>query len=153
MGLSRWLLITAVFVGSIGAGYFLFSSVGSLGPINAPELDWRALRDYDYIKGEAPASLKALDGQMVKMAGFMVPLEDDMRNATEFLLVPTPQACIHVPPPPPNQMILVDMQSGHETKVTSGPIWIYGTLKLVAKKHQYGESSFQMSGLQVEPYR
>jgi hypothetical protein len=121
--------------------------------MEAAEVDWRALGDLDYITGNAPETLKSLDGKVVKIPGFMVPLEDNMKAVTQFLLVPSPQACIHVPPPPPNQMVLVDMETGHEAKVEYGPIWIYGTLHLKSKRHMYGESSFSMSGVAIEPYR
>lgn len=83
----------------------------------------------------------------------MVPLEDSQQSVTEFLLVPTPQACIHVPPPPPNQMVLIDMDANSKTEAEFGPIWVIGKLQLRSKRHQFGESSFVMTGLRIEPYR
>ena len=55
---------------------------------------------------DAPV-VKALDGQSVSLPGFVVPLEGDSELITEFLLVPYFGACIHVPPPPPNQPIWI----------------------------------------------
>ncbi len=81
----------------------------------------------------------------------MVPLEDSQKDVIEFLLVPSPQACIHVPPPPPNQMVYVKMKKG--TDVAMGPIWVYGTLNLVTKKSMYGDASFELIGDAVEPYK
>ncbi|MGL4829805.1 MAG: DUF3299 domain-containing protein, partial [Vibrio sp.] len=46
-----------------------------------------------------------LNGSRVKIPGFVIPLEGDDQKVTEFLLVPYFGACIHVPPPPPNQII------------------------------------------------
>ena len=53
---------------------------------------------------------KSLDGATVRLPGFIIPL-DARRDGVldEFLLVPYFGACIHVPPPPPNQLVYVRM--------------------------------------------
>lgn len=153
MSRSRLLVISSVFVISIAAGFYLFRAVGSGSLVDATEVEWRTLGDLDYISGKATPDLQSLDGKTVKIPGFMVPLEDNSKSVAQFLLVPSPQACVHVPPPPPNQMVLVDMEAGHEAKVEFGPIWIYGVLHLHSKRHMYGESSFQLTGVAVEPYK
>src|SRR5690606_35777506 len=107
--------------------------------LDGVEVDWRLLGEMDYITGKSSSELEALNGKAVKIPGFMVPLEDEMSSVKEFLLVPSPQACIHVPPPPPNQMVYVRMKKG--TEVVNGPIWVYGTLNLVTKRSMYGEAS------------
>ena len=81
----------------------------------------------------------------------MVPLEDNQRKVTEFLLVPSPQACIHVPAPPPNQMVYVKMKKG--VPAADGPIWVYGDFEITLKQSQYGEASFELTGDYVEPYQ
>lgn len=134
------------------AGAALFKVLSSGGPsLNGVEVDWRLLGEMDYITGKSSSELQALNGKAVKIPGFMVPLEDEMNSVKEFLLVPSPQACIHVPPPPPNQMVYVRMKKGHP--VANGPIWVYGTLNLVTKKSMYGEASFELVGDAIEPYR
>ncbi len=153
MSKTKIIVFTSVFVLSILAGVFLFQNRSTLSMGDTVEVDWKLLGELDYITGQAPSELQALDGQEVRIPGFMVPLEDDMKSVTEFLLVPSPQACIHVPPPPPNQMVLVEMDGTENTKVEFGPIWIYGKLQLHSKRHQYGESSFVMKGRHIEPYR
>lgn len=153
MATSRIVLVAGAFILSLGLGFMLFKSVGSGALVDATEVDWRTLGDLDYITGEATPNLKSLDGKMVKIPGFMVPLEDEQKAVKTFLLVPSPQACIHVPPPPPNQMVLIEMDASRDAKVEFGPIWVYGTLKLHSKRHLYGESSFQMVGVAIEPYR
>lgn len=104
------------------------------------------------MSGKSPPELKALDGKPVKIPGFMVPLEDNMKAVTEFLLVPSPQACVHVPAPPPNQMVFVKMV-GTSPEVAYGPIWVFGKLNLVTKKSVYGEASFEIEGQRIEPYK
>lgn len=115
-------------------------------------LDWQALRELEIETGVVSPRLKALDGTKVKLPGFMVPLEDNRQEVSEFLLVPSPQACIHVPPPPANQMVLVHM-TGDPTKMAWGPVWAEGILRISPGKHQYGTSSFQMMAQRTEPYK
>jgi hypothetical protein len=81
----------------------------------------------------------------------MVPLEDNRAEVTEFLLVPNPQACVHAPAPPSNQMVYVRMVNG-PTKMIYGPIWVEGTLRVSPQVHQYGSAGFQMYGDLTEPY-
>ena len=64
--------------------------------------------------------VKALDGQLVKLPGYIVPLDvTEEGRVTEFLLVPYYGACIHVPPPPPNQIIHVTLA----TPIALGDLW------------------------------
>jgi uncharacterized protein len=115
------------------------------------EVSWEILNQLDYITGQSTAELKAFDGQKIKVPGFMVPLEDNAKLVAEFLLVPTPQACVHVPPPPSNQMVYVIMKN--PTQAVYGPVWVYGKFKIASKKHMYGEASFEIEGEYVEAYR
>jgi hypothetical protein len=146
----KWVLVALlVFSTAVGIGVYFIKGAGGGSGI---EIDWRLLNQMDYITHNAPTEIKQLDGQRVKMPGFMVPLEDEARKVTEFLLVPTPQACIHVPPPPPNQMVYVRMKNGIESK-QGLPIWVYGKFKVNTVKSQYGEVSFEMEGEEVEDYQ
>lgn len=149
--MKKWVL-AGVLILSIVAGAVIYHTVLSRsGALSGVEVDWRLLGDMDYITGKASSELSALNGKPVKIPGFMVPLEDEQRDVVEFLLVPSPQACIHVPPPPPNQMVYVKMKRGAE--VAMGPIWVYGTLNLVTKKSMYGDASFELVGEAIEPYK
>ena len=152
MSKSKIILSICVVILAVLGGIFFFQNRSGVGG-DAPEVDWRKLGELDYISGKASPDLAALEGKMVRIPGFMVPLEDSQKSVTEFLLVPTPQACIHVPPPPPNQMVLVEMDASAQAKVEFGPIWVYGILSLHSKRHQYGESSFTMKGMRIEQYR
>lgn len=149
--MQKWILLGA-FVISAALGAVVYQKLsGSMGG-DGVEVTWDLLGQMDYITGKAGSELGSLDNQKVKVPGFMVPLEDSMKEVTEFLLVPTPQACIHVPPPPANQMVFVKMKRSG-TEVAYGPIWVHGTLRLTPKKHMYGESSFELDGDSIEVYR
>jgi hypothetical protein len=117
------------------------------------EVDWRMLRLLDYETGSKPPELAELDGKFVKVPGFVVPLDDDDTGLSEFLLVPSPQACIHVPPPPPNQMVMVRMTGGKAPQRSWGPVWILGRLHIATQDSQYGKISYMMTGDSSEPYR
>ncbi|MEN0059161.1 MAG: DUF3299 domain-containing protein [Bdellovibrio sp.] len=149
--MKKWTLL-GLFIMAIVAGAALYQVVvSSRSGLAGVEVDWRLLGEMDYITGSASSELQALNGKAVKIPGFMVPLEDNQKDVVEFLLVPSPQACIHVPPPPPNQMVYVKMKKG--TDVAMGPIWVYGTLNLVTKKSMYGDASFEIIGEAIEPYK
>jgi uncharacterized protein len=120
---------------------------------NPVTVDWRMLRTLDYRTGEMPAELKALDGKEVRIPGFMVPLEDWAEEATEFLLVPFFGACIHVPPPPPNQLVYVEMANRRKAKVNMyDPVWVVGRLKIDMMESVYGAVGFQLTGMEIKPY-
>ena len=116
------------------------------------EVDWNLLRKLNYQTGQAEPDLKEKDGQRVKIPGYVVPLDDDTDQAPEFLLVPSPQACIHVPPPPPNQMILVRMGGGNIPKRSWGPVWIKGMLQIQQTDSPFGKTAFKLIGEDAEKY-
>lgn len=116
-------------------------------------VDWRILGGLDLNTGKAPASLAALDGKLVKIAAFIVPLEDNMQEADEFLLVPYFGACVHTPPPPPNQMVYVKMKGGKTVKIGWwDPVMFEGVLHLKQTESVYGASYYEMEGVDSKPY-
>jgi uncharacterized protein len=121
---------------------------------NVPAVDWRVLLGLNYRTGEVSAALKSLDGKRVRVPGFMVPLEDGADGVDEFLLVPYFGACIHTPPPPPNQMVYIKMDRGRRVKIDIwNPVWVEGTLKIQEVDSPYGAVGFELTGLTVSPYR
>jgi hypothetical protein len=96
-------------------------------------IDWKILRTLDFRTGKASDTLRFLETRRVRLPGFIVPLEDFQDRAKEFLLVPYFGACVHLPPPPPNQMIYVTMN--RETTISWwNPVWIEGTLQVINYK-------------------
>ena len=82
--------------------------------------------------GSPPAVVASLDGKRVQIGGYVVPLDFDATRVKEFLLVPFVGACIHVPPPPPNQIVYVKAEGGVDVKGTFDPVWVTGTLTVTA---------------------
>lgn len=98
--------------------------------------------------------VQALEGQRVKLPGFVVPLEMDAERIDQFLLVPYYGACIHVPPPPANQTVHVVMREG-----TAFPghlfdtVWVTGTIRVERLSSQLGEAGYRMENASVVPYQ
>ena len=64
------------------------------------------------IEGDGESIVTAVDGRDVTLEGFLVPIDFDADRTSEFLLVSFYGACIHVPPPPPNQIVFVTFREG-----------------------------------------
>ena len=99
---------------------------------------------------EMPKILADLDKKKVKMAGYIVPLTDNFEILDEFLLVPTPQACVHVPAPPPNLIVHVKLKKALPVEKVSNPSWILGPLQIRTTENLYGESAYQMVADRLE---
>jgi uncharacterized protein len=117
-------------------------------------LMWEDLQQLDLRTGSMPASLKKLDGMIVRIPGYVIPLEDSDQSVSEFLLVPYPLACIHVPAPPPNLIVHVKMDKGKKVAFDFyAPVWAQGRIKIQNTQNMYTESSYSMTGLLIEPYQ
>lgn len=99
---------------------------------------------------KAPVNL-AIVGQPVRIAGYVVPLEESADGLTEFLLVPTYGACIHTPPPPSNQIIHVVPRAAAKVK-SMDVVWISGVLTYLRNDSTMGTSSWRLEAVTVQPY-
>jgi len=81
-------------------------------------------------KERAGAVDTQLNGVSVKMPGYVLPLEYSDHKITEFLLVPWVGACIHTPPPPPNQIVhvVLDKDNAFESRSVYEPVWVAGEM-------------------------
>jgi len=119
----------------------------------AVNIDWRVLAGLDYSNGKSTDTLKKLDGKLVRIPGFVVPLDDMQEEGAEFLLVPYYGACVHTPPPPPNQIVMVGMAGKKSVKLNLfDAVWMSGRLKIATVESPYGAVGYQLEGLKVEPY-
>ena len=116
------------------------------------EVTWETLKTLEVdpktknptAKGELAKSL----GKEITMKGFMMPLDYDAKTVVEFLFMPYIPACMHVPPPPPNQLVLVKMKNGTKVQPSFYPIELTGKLSLDVNKDL--ESSYKMEGLKIK---
>lgn len=71
-----------------------------------------------------------LNGKNIRLPGYLLPLEFKDKEVTEFLLVPWVGACIHTPPPPPNQIVHVKLNKGFEIgDDIFTAVWVNGLMK------------------------
>ncbi|MFM7065771.1 MAG: DUF3299 domain-containing protein [Gammaproteobacteria bacterium] len=142
------------------------------------ELEWEELlpedrrKDYnagppaathDYLSGEGGLAAQQvmdftvnpkLDGQMVKLPGFIVPLElDDAGKVTEFFLVPYFGACIHVPPPPANQMVYVTLKQGIQLDSMYAAFWVTGRMTAKGKSTRLGAAAYGIAATRLDEYK
>jgi len=117
---------------------------------NSPE----AAAIYDEVR----ASLKAapvvaeLDGETIRLPGYVLPLEFEETSVKEFLLVPYFGACIHVPPPPSNQIVFVKSAEPIEISGMFDAVWVTGEITTVPASSEVAEAGYTMDAIRVEPY-
>ena len=93
------------------------------------------------------------DGSRIRLPGFIVPLEfDDEMNISEFFLVPYFGACIHLPPPPPNQIIFVEYPQGLQLDALYDPFWVTGALKVQRVENDTALAVYAMEAEDVVVY-
>ena len=97
---------------------------------------------------------QALIGQTVRMPGFILPLDYQPGGAIdEFLLVPYFGACIHTPPPPPNQIVYVTLDEPLRVDRLWDPVWVTGELSSDRHMNGLGDAAYTMRLISHEPYR
>ena len=134
----------------------------------ARELDWLELMPKDEVDSlmDTPAvthegsfkqvqtgsfrAIKELNGLKVKIAGYIVPVEvDGDSQMSEFFIVPYFGACIHVPPPPPNQIILARLAKPIPVTEIYDAYWIEGTLNVEQIKNDIAASAYTLTTTKV----
>ena len=138
------------------------------------ELDWAQLIPPGGAGGDPPLALRGVvlhgmlglqvnqepervvrrySGRRVAIDGYVVPLDFDGTRVATFLLVPYVGACIHVPPPPPNQIVYVRMRAGAGLRSIEDAMWVTGTLHAGYKKSALGAAAYTLDGEKLEPYQ
>lgn len=97
--------------------------------------------------------VKSLDGQNIRLPGYIVPLEvSEEGRTTDFLLVPYFGACIHVPPPPSNQIVHVKSELGVKLDELYQPYWVEGPLQVKASSSELADAGYQMEAEKIYAY-
>ena len=92
------------------------------------------------------------DGKRVRLPGYMVPLAFTGEGAREFLLVPYFGACIHVPPPPPNQIVFVTTDEPYQLETLFQAVYVSGTFGLASTATDLAESEYTLAADDIVPY-
>ncbi len=109
------------------------------------------MRDMRAAWDNAP-TVAAMSGASVKIAGYLVPIEETKKGMKEFLLVPYFGACIHSPPPPANQIIHVVASKEVKGFRSMDTVWVSGTMSTHRQDSSMGKSGYKMDAMLVERY-
>ncbi|MDA8870240.1 DUF3299 domain-containing protein [Rhizobiaceae bacterium] len=132
--------------------------VGSIVPddFDGTEEDRKMFEeDIEFMRGMQPEGGRlntSLDGQEVRIAGYITPVGFEETNVTEFLFVPFLGACSHVPPPEANQIIHVTDGQGVRVEDVWSPVWLTGTLRAKPLATVLADVGYQMEGATASPY-
>ena len=99
--------------------------------------------------------VSSLFQRKVRLPGYVVPLDADRSHKREFLIVPYWGACIHTPPPPANQIVLVRPMPGSKVRKvpeTMDVVWVEGELKEGRVTTSAGVSGYLLEAVNLYPY-
>ncbi|MFT5067534.1 MAG: hypothetical protein ACI9TA_003163 [Reinekea sp.] len=117
------------------------------GEINETTGSWQPIFDTNATKLNP-----ALQGAYVRIPGFIIPLEQGADGVTEFVLVPYAGACIHTPPPPPNQLILVRAIEPWPSEDLWEPVWVEGRISTQLMSTEVAETGYAMTAESIKVY-
>lgn len=106
----------------------------------------------EFDQEEARAVTEEFNGKIVRIPGFIVPLDFDGTGVTTFILAPFVGACIHVPPPPANQLVLVTTDTPYEFTNMYEPVNVTGMFGTAATGTALAEVGYALSAENIEPY-
>lgn len=101
---------------------------------------------------DAAPVVPALMSQKIRIPGFLVRLEGGKEGITEFLLVPYFGACVHVPPPPSNQVIHVIAAKPVAADQNMQAVWVSGVMTVAAAATDMGNAGYRIEAQAVVPY-
>lgn len=93
------------------------------------------------------------NGRTVRLSGFIIPLDYNGTGVTAFMLVPYVGACIHVPPPPANQLVLVTTERPYESDGLFAPVTVKGMFGTASTSTQLAEVGYALSAYRISKYR
>ncbi len=128
------------------------AEIGRLGfLVDGSEAANKAMQDLREKWDKAPIEEKWID-QPVKIAGYVVTLDANKKSISEFLLVPYFGACIHLPPPPANQIILVKLDKPVSKLVSMDTVWVEGSLRDARVDTGIAVTGYLLEARRVYPY-
>lgn len=92
------------------------------------------------------------NNQIIRLPGFIVPIDYSGTGVTAFILVPYVGACVHVPPPPANQLVFVTTNTPYEGTGLFEPVNVTGMFGTASMSTQLAEIAYALSADQIEPY-
>ncbi|UWQ90916.1 DUF3299 domain-containing protein [Rhodobacteraceae bacterium M382] len=92
------------------------------------------------------------NGKVVRLPGYIVPVDYDGTGVTAFLLVPYVGACVHVPPPPANQLVFVTTETPYESAGLFEAVNVIGKFSVSSIQTQLADVGYILSADDIEPF-
>ena len=127
-----------------GVPYAEIIGEGEMDQINDT---WRPIYDANATKLNP-----LLNGAFIKMPGFIIPIEASTKGVTSFVLVPYVGACIHTPPPPPNQLVFVTTGTPWPADDLWDPVWVTGRMSHETQTTEIAEAGYTLAAEEMEIY-
>ena len=108
---------------------------------------WRPIYDANATKLN-----EELDGALIKMPGYIIPVELGANGVTDFVLVPYVGACIHVPPPPPNQLVFATSETPWPSDQLWDAVWVTGTMRTELQSTDLADIGYALEVEKMEVY-
>ena len=128
----------------VGVPYSEIIGEGELDEVNDT---WNPIYDENATKLN-----ESLDGSYIKMPGFIIPFDIGVKGVTEFMLVPYTGACIHMPPPPANQLVMVNAKTPWPSDDLWNPVWVIGMMRMQLQTTDLGLTGYAIVADQMEVY-
>jgi len=94
----------------------------------------------------------ALNNAHIKIPGFIIPIDISAEGVTSFVLVPYAGACIHVPPPPPNQLVFVSTKVPWPSERLWEAVWVTGTMQNQLQSTEVADTGYSLEADNIEFY-
>ena len=93
------------------------------------------------------------NGKVVRLPGFIVPIDQKGTGVTAFILVPYVGACVHVPPPPANQLVFVTTNEPYEMSGLFEAVNVTGMFGTASTHTQLAQIGYALSADKIEAYK
>lgn len=124
-----------------------YSEIIAEGELDEENDYWRPIFDENSTKLNP-----ALADAYIKMPGFIIPIDISADGVTSFILVPYVGACIHVPPPPPNQLVFVSTKVPWPSERLWEAVWVTGTMQNKVQYTEVADTGYELEADRIETY-
>lgn len=124
-----------------------YSEIIGEGQLDEANDSWNPVYDENAIKLN-----ETLNGAYIKMPGFIIPFDVSADGVREFMLVPYVGACIHTPPPPANQLVMVNTEKPWPGDQLWEAVWVTGMLKTQLQSTNLGQTGYSLIADEMTVY-
>lgn len=124
-----------------------YSEIIGEGEMDEVNDTWNPIYDANGVKLN-----EDLNGAYIKMPGFIIPFDVSAEGVTNFMLVPYVGACIHTPPPPANQLVMVNATQPWPGDQLWDPVWVTGVLRTQLQSTNLGQTGYSITADAMEIY-